>query len=180
MKSISDDTCWNGWIQTFTGRQFFPANPTPESIDILDIAHALSMLCRFGGHCIRFYSVAEHCVLMARAMAEPLKSCALLHDGSEAYLVDMPRPIKPMLQGYREMEDRLQATIFARFGLAAEMPAAVKWADSAMLAAERVNLSKPPQAWAELPPPLEVELRYWRPEQAESEFLTMAHELGVL
>lgn len=53
------------WMQTYTGRRFYPLDPRPDEIDPEDIAHALSLLCRYGGHVDRFYSVAEHCVLMS-------------------------------------------------------------------------------------------------------------------
>ena len=69
------------WMQTFTGRQFWPADPRADEIDIRDIAHALSMQCRYAGHCTQFYSVAEHCVLLANAIPEQ-KLWALLHDAS--------------------------------------------------------------------------------------------------
>lgn len=59
------------WMQTFTGRQFWPMDPRPEDLDILDIAHALSLLCRFGGHCQRFYSVAEHSVHVSTLATAP-------------------------------------------------------------------------------------------------------------
>ena len=54
------------WAQTFTGRQFFPLDPDPQDIDIVDIAHSLAMQCRYNGHTDRFYSVAEHCVHVSR------------------------------------------------------------------------------------------------------------------
>lgn len=92
------------WIQTATGGQFWPMDPQPDEIDINDIAHALAMLCRFGGHCLRFYSVAEHSVLLSHAVPPEHALWALLHDATEGYLVDMPRPIKAFLPGYKEAE----------------------------------------------------------------------------
>ncbi len=166
------------WIQTFTGKAFYPLDPRSEDINSADIAHALSMLCRFGGHCVRFYSVAEHCVLLARAMPPVLRLWALLHDASEAYLVDVPRPIKPHLKGYREAEDRIQAAIFAHFGLAGPLPQEVKDADYAMLMAERVNMRASDQEWTNPVPPLTVELQYWSPKTAESVFLNEFRELS--
>jgi hypothetical protein len=82
------------WMQTFTGRAFYPLDPRPEDIDPVDIAHALSLICRYGGHSSRFYSVAEHCVLMSHAVAPEHALWALLHDATEAYLGDMIRPLK--------------------------------------------------------------------------------------
>lgn len=166
------------WIQTYTGKRLYPADPQPNDIVILDIAHALSMLCRFGGHCIRFYSVAEHSVLLARAMPnDTLASWALMHDASEAYLADVPRPIKPQLVGYRAIEERLQSVIFERFGLIGNLPPEVKQADSAILMAERVNMAPSDYEWSGLPDPLPVTLQYWTPQQAEQEFLGMYERL---
>ena len=72
------------WITTTSNKQFFFENPTPESLDIFDIAHALSFICRFTGHCSRFYSVAEHSVRVSRWAEERFgKEYAregLLHD----------------------------------------------------------------------------------------------------
>src|SRR5690606_29748913 len=94
------------WMQTFTGRRFWPLDPRPDEICIEDIAHALSMQCRYAGHCLSFYSVAEHSVLLSQHVAEPFRRWALLHDASEAYLVDVPRPIKGDLSNYRAVEAR--------------------------------------------------------------------------
>ncbi|TAM99321.1 MAG: phosphohydrolase, partial [Rhizobiaceae bacterium] len=68
----------SGWIMTHSGKPFYPARPAPSDIDILDIAHALSMTCRYGGHARRFYSVAEHCVLVASQVPAKLRLAALL------------------------------------------------------------------------------------------------------
>src|SRR5580692_700756 len=114
------------WIQTATGRQFWPMDPRPDEIFIDDIAHALSMLCRFGGHCLRFYSVAEHSVLLSRVAPQKHKLWALLHDASEAYLVDVPRPIKPMLVGYKAAEEKIQRAIAVRFNLHFGIPEDIK------------------------------------------------------
>ena len=79
-----------GWIQTYTGRQFWPLDPRIEDIDIHDIAHALSHQCRYSGHCLRFYSVAEHSVLLSHHVAGEHMLWALLHDAWEAYLAAIP------------------------------------------------------------------------------------------
>src|SRR5689334_2642685 len=113
------------WMQTFTGRRFYPLSPRPGEIDPADIAHALSLLCRYGGHVDRFYSVAEHCVLMSQAVAPEDALAALLHDATEAYVVDVPRPLKRQLAGYREIEEQVWFAIAYRFRLDYELPAAV-------------------------------------------------------
>ena len=82
------------WIQTMSGVIFYPLDPRPEEIRIEDIAHALSHQCRFAGHCREFYSVAEHSVRVSRELPQEFMLWGLLHDASEAYLVDLPRPIK--------------------------------------------------------------------------------------
>ena len=82
------------WIQTFTGRAFYVLDPRPEDVDIEDIAHALSMQCRFAGHCREFYSVAQHSVTASWLVPPEDALWGLLHDAAEAYVVDLPRPIK--------------------------------------------------------------------------------------
>lgn len=159
------------WMQTYTGRMFWPMDPRPEEVNIADIAHALSMQCRYAGHCLRFYSVAEHCVLLSQAVAPEHALWALLHDASEAYLVDVPRPVKPFLAGYREAEARVMAVIAGNFGLSAEMPDEVKDADNRILEDERrQNMSDPPAEWR-VGPPLGVTLQFWTPEVARRRFL---------
>ena len=103
------------WIETRSGRIFWLPDVRLESIDITDIAHALSMTCRYSGHCNRFYSVARHSVEVAKTVPDYLKLAALLHDASEAYLTDIPSPFKDMLHGYREFEDMIQRVVYTRF-----------------------------------------------------------------
>lgn len=169
------------WIQLASGRQFWPMDPRPNEVFIDDVAHALSMLCRFGGHCLRFYSVAEHCVLLARHAAPQGRNVAfwaLMHDASEAYLVDVPRPLKPFLVGYGAAEDRILQAIALRFGLHLGLPDLVKKMDQAILMDEWLqNMAPAPIAWATDIEPLGVELQFWSPERARGEFLLAFEEL---
>lgn len=167
------------WMETFTGKMFWPMDPRPEEIDIRDIAHALSNACRYAGHVQRFYSVAEHCVLMSRCFvtADDAK-WALLHDASEAYLVDVPRPVKPYLPGYREAEKAVMLAVCRRFGLADLMPAAVHSADNRILCDERAQaMSASGLLWNLAGPPLGVTLEFWAPEVAERHFLMVYRSL---
>lgn len=127
------ETRKGNWMQTYSGKAFYPFDLRDEDFCIEDIAHALAMLCRYGGHCKRFYSVAEHCVLLSHEV--PLRDAlaGLMHDATEAYLVDMPRPIKVGFPQYKEMEAKLWVGIARKFGLAEELPATVKQADNDML-----------------------------------------------
>jgi len=178
------------WIQTYTGRQFWPLDPRADEIHIEDIAHSLSLQCRYAGHCKRFYSVAEHSVLLARYVSQPVKLWALLHDASEAYLVDVPRPIKPYLENYEDVERRLMYRIRDRFGLfsvkdkpsgvawAGHMPAEVKTADMRICVDEKAQNMAPGLMWGiDGLEPLGVTLQFWSPDEAERQFLACFGEL---
>jgi hypothetical protein len=162
------------WMQTATGRQFWPLDPRPDDVFIEDIAHALSLLCRFGGHCLRFYSVAEHSVLLARAAPARLKKWALLHDAAEAYIVDVPRPLKPFLTNYKQAEAAVMRAIEFRFGLHLGLPDQVKQLDRAILVDEmQQNMAPSVAAWTSLDglEPIGVKLQFWTPRQARIEFM---------
>jgi len=125
-----------GVIKTFTGKFINVFDPKPEHINIVDIAHALSHTCRFSGHTTVFYSVAAHSIWCEEFVQdEPveIRLHALLHDASEAYLTDMPSPIKQKLPQYIELEKSLMKAIYRKFGLDDDMPPAVKAADHAAL-----------------------------------------------
>lgn len=159
------------WMQTFTGRQFWPLDPRPEEIFIEDIAHSLSMQCRYAGHCKKFYSVAEHSILLAEYVPAPFKLWALLHDASETYLLDVIRPLKADLAGYRALEASVMSAVCQRFGLSADMPEVVAEADDRIIGDERSNLSSCTVEWTYSPKPLGVKLHHWSPEMAEAVFL---------
>ncbi len=128
-----------GCIRTASGIYMNVFEPTPDMICIEDIAHALSHQCRFGGHLPRFYSVAQHSFLCSRLVGDtdPAEALAgLLHDAGEAYLMDMPSPIKRRLTNYKEIEDKLMMVIAQKFGFAYPLSAAVKKADEQMLQVE--------------------------------------------
>jgi len=175
---MTDIQRFGDFMQCFSGRPFWPLDPRPEEIEIGDIAHSLSMQCRYLGHCHRFYSVAEHCVHLARYVSAPNRLWALLHDASEAYLVDVPRPVKPFLVGYREAEAKMMETVRVRFGLVGPMPREVEIADWRIIGDERANLSESVLPWTSPPEPLGIELQFWSPPLAESEFLAAFEELS--
>ena len=118
-----------------------PFNPDPEQISIVDIAHALSHVCRFNGHTHRFYSVAEHCILVASLLDDPKdKLAAMLHDASEAYLTDLTRPVKYRMEKYLDVEFHLMMVISRLFGFQYPLSVAVKDADDKALAHEWANI----------------------------------------
>lgn len=108
------------YITTYTGKHFDPVNPDKTLIDIHDIAHALSFICRGNGHVKSFFSVGQHCVNAAKEAAlrgysnRVILAC-LIHDAGEAYLSDVPRPVKPSMPEYIKMEDNLLNIIYEKF-----------------------------------------------------------------
>ena len=171
-----------GFISTFSGMRFWPLEPDPDKVCIEDIAHALSGQCRFGGHSSEFYSVAEHSVNVSKLCALGDALWGLLHDASEAYLVDIPRPLKelPEFAAYREAERRLQQVIVVRFGLSPEQPASVTEADDTMLWVEAHSLlgSIPDEAIRDIRIPPEMEIvSPLLPAEAERLFLDRFKEL---
>lgn len=163
---------YGDWMQTATGSMFWPLDPRSEEIHILDIARSLSHQCRFAGHCNRFYSVAEHSVLVARALPPELALWGLLHDASEAYLVDIPRPVKRHLPEYAAMEALVMRKVAERFHLSWPMPKEVKRVDNAILADEaRQLMAAPPRDWALPEPPLGIRIEGMMPGDAAFAFL---------
>lgn len=145
------------WIQTASGRQFWPLDPKSEDVLIEDIAHALAAVNRFNGHAREPFSVAQHSVLVSVEMEKeaidsdaldwaPRALYGLLHDASEAYLCDVPRPLKRLaeFEPYRVAEARLQAVVYLTFGLDPESePLSLKAIDRRMLRTEQKYLMPP-------------------------------------
>ena len=139
------------WIQTYSGRQFYLLAPKPEDIDIIDIAHALSMMCRFVGHSQKFYSVAQHSILVAQHCKSEFKLHGLLHDASEAYISDLARPIKKLdfSKDYKIVEAKIMEAVHKRFNIvnSEESEQDVKLNDSRALFTEKRDLMKSGLMW---------------------------------
>jgi hypothetical protein len=178
------------WLQTFTGRAYWPLDPRVEDINIEDVAHGLSNMCRFGGQCRNFYSVAEHSVHVSRWMenyyqAPKLLLYALLHDASEAYLVDVPRPIKVHLENYKTLEALNMSVILKAFRIEPSLcpdgfESTLHLVDNQVLVAEKNALLLPPPlpwTWAKQIMPADVEISCYGPDSAKSMFLSRFSEL---
>jgi hypothetical protein len=172
MDQIFEDTRAGDWMQTYTGEQFWPLDPRLNEIDIRDIAHALAYSCRYNGHCLHYYSVAEHCVHVSHAVPVEHALAGLLHDAAEAYIADVPRPLKPYLTNYREIESRLEAFIAVKFNVHHPWHGSVHEADTRILADEQKSvMCAPPADWRLPLPPLGIYLPCWEPKDAERFFL---------
>lgn len=164
------------WTQTYTGKIFRPLEPKEEDIEILDIAHALSLQCRYCGHCLSFYSVAQHCVIASYYCSDP--KWALLHDAAEAYLSDIPGPIKFAFPKYIKYEEQLLKIIAKRFGLNYPIPEEIKEIDRRMLLTEQRDVMGPlPISWEIKGLPLDYEIIPKLPWIAEQEFLYRFYDL---
>lgn len=169
----------NSIIQTYTGRHIDPINPNPEDIHIKDIAHSLSMTCRYGGQCLRFYSVAEHSVILSKLVEDLISPeyalMALLHDASEAYLVDMPRPIKYVMPEYMAIEENLMKVICQKFSLMWPMSHDIHTLDQRICGNEiKQNMRHDTKKYESIKG---VRLKYWYPKKAEKMFMRRYREL---
>ena len=166
------------WMRTYSGIQFWPLDPRPEEILITDIAHAQSLLCRFCGHVKYFYPIAQHSYFVSLLCDEPMKG--LMHDGSEAYLTDLPTPIKSAngMEKYREAEFVLQGMIYRLFCSDDIETDNLRWADHQMLLIERQALKGSDVAWPEVAEVNSINIEPWTPAKAEEMFLNRFVELG--
>ena len=174
------------YLQTVSGRWVNPFDPDPAQFDAGDIARALANQCRFGGHSRVFYSVAQHCVIVSRVVEERGGDvedvfAALMHDATEAYLGDMPHPLKhrsALGAAFRDAEARLEQAIREHFKIKPDVPE-IKRVDRALLATERRAFSAEAWHWPELEDiePLDLELSAWPPDKAAAEFAKRYAEL---
>jgi hypothetical protein len=175
------------WIQTFSGRSFHPLDPKASDVAIEDIAHALAMKCRFGGHCPVYYSVAEHSVRVSRRVPKELALWGLMHDAGEAYLPDVGAPIKDNVflhiggekVAFHVAEDRILAVIAEALKFPAIDYNAIRVADLELLATEARDLmAEPPEPWNLGVKPLrETIVPLATPAAAKEAFLTRFREL---
>ena len=172
------------YFRTFTGRQVHSLCPSPDEIDIDDIAHSLAYQCRFLGHTDGFYSVAQHSILVSQMVPEPDALWGLLHDAAEAYLGDLPAPIKrePEMLVYRAAEERLLEAVAARFSLPPVIPDSVKRADRIALATEFRDVTTVGDLdWivgeCGFAPSEQLGIMPWPPAVAEDRFLRRYWEL---
>jgi uncharacterized protein len=128
-------------ISTYSGRFFDILKPEEYDFDIEEIATALSNLCRYTGHVNRYYSVAEHSVLVSRLVPSRLALCGLLHDASEAFLGDVSSPLKRLLPEYKAIEERVEEAIAAQFDIPFPYPDEVHDADKRMYWQERQDVA---------------------------------------
>lgn len=176
LHSITDN-----YIETYTGIKFNFLDPQPEQISIEDIAHSLSMQVRYTGHCNKFYSIAEHSLLVADLCPEH-ELQALMHDASEAYLTDIASPIKPFLQNYKMMECKVMGAINRKFGIDEFIADGVHHADVQALRIESKQLMHSKGiGWAVnnivTSPIPDIEIQSLVPEEAKKRFLERFHKL---
>jgi hypothetical protein len=145
------------YIETYTGVKFYPLDPRAEDVDVADMTHAISHLCRFGGHCSVFYSVGQHSLLTVsylrgQGASTFVQFLGLTHDFTEAYVVDMPSPLKRQLPEYIAVENAIESVIWESFGLRTptdEEYAEVKAADVFVVQLEARLLNVNKTEWAD-------------------------------
>ena len=164
------------FMTTFTGRKFHFKDPSPEEICIEDIAHHLSLLCRFTGACRVFYSVAEHGIRVAQLLPKRLQLSGLLHDSPETYINDISRPVKysHKLDGTEKI---IMEAIIDKYGITPYDPE-VKEADNILCATEGRDLMANTDDWQPLPEPINLTIEPVSSTTAESRFLRLFELYG--
>jgi 5'-nucleotidase len=189
-----------GWMQTASGRKFYPLEPSPDDVELVDVAHGLAFTCRYGGHTKRYYSVAEHCVLVSEVIERDARASgmppdfvraialeALLHDSAEAYVGDMVRPLKhqPEMIEFRNAEARIEDCVRAAFKIESteQSRKVIKIVDDRILVDEITALMPNPGMYLETDTlrgvePIGVHVMGWSPEMAQRRFIERYRELA--
>jgi len=165
-------------MQTVYGNNFSYEDPAGSDYTIEDIAIGLSNICRFNGHVPKFYSVAQHSVLVAQALPYSLKMQGLMHDAHEAFMMDCVSPLKRLLPDLQAMETKIEAAVRKRFGLPAELDPLVKEIDLKMLATEQIQLRGDVTNAMESET-LDIEIDPWGNKFAAQQFLMYFEELSA-
>lgn len=168
-------------IRVYTGTMYYPLDPRPDDVYVEDIAHALSNMCRFAGHTKDFYSVAQHSWLVSYLVPDYMALTGLFHDASEAYCVDLPRPIKHSgaLDAYKAIEELNEVAISKALGIFFPFPKEIKEADIRALVTEQRDLFRVERdkEWILANKPLHYHIRPWGPKKAKRMFLRRYREL---
>ena len=172
------------WMQTYTGKKFWPLDPRAEDVDIKDITHSLALQCRFNGHCKEFYSVAQHSVFVSKLVKESEALAALLHDSAEAYFGDIISPLKLFLPNVKKIEERLISVIFQHFNIKNYNKGEIIRADKIALYTEMRDLmGEPPKKWSGVEDYLsllsELNIIPLGPKESEMLFLQRYSELKL-
>lgn len=169
------------WMPTFSGGIFWLLDPHADEVAIEDVAHALSLICRYNGHITGFYSVAQHCVLVSEHCRPAYALYGLLHDAAEAYTGDIITPLKRLLPNYKDIEEKILAAVCKRFSIrqTKKMKTEVKYWDNVLLATEVRDLIPYKYLnWKIETEPLESSVfPLWTPEVAEQRFLARFNKL---
>ena len=163
-----------------SGNYFNFMDPSGSSFTIEDVANGLAMTCRFGGQCRNFYSVAEHSIVASFHVTTEHAYAALMHDAAEAFIGDVPRPLKAILPDYRHFERGVERAVLARFGVQLPVHPEVKAIDLRMLATEQRLVMENYDEWGPIKDitPLPISLPLWSPIEAKAHFLQRFDELS--
>lgn len=168
-------------ILTADGVYFDYLDPDPAKVTLNAVARGLANTCRFAGQCSPFYSVAEHSILVSLIVPNEFALAGLFHDAAEAFICDMPKPLKEILPDYKDVERRVETAVFFALGVPDPLPVEVKAADVVMLATEQSQLMRNHDRWkwTDKVTPLDLKLDCFSPEAAYHAFVHRARELGV-
>jgi 5'-deoxynucleotidase YfbR-like HD superfamily hydrolase len=174
------------WQETYMGK-FYAIDPRSDEVNLVDIAHGLSQICRFTGQCKHFYSVAQHCLNVYRDLEQlgydyTIQLIGLLHDASECYISDLPKPFKVEIPQYKVFEEKIEKAIYDRFHLpfpTDEIHKIIKFSDNEVLYNEVEQLMNNVENWTLKYPhrKLDIDTKFRNMEEVEQEYLEIAYKL---
>lgn len=170
----SSQSKYGPYMRTWTGKYFYPDQVDQLQVDILDIAHALSNMCRYNGHLNHFYSVAQHSLIVSELVPQEYALEGLLHDACEAYIPDMPSPLKRVLPEFVEFQEEIMKHVFKHFNLRYPLPGEVDYIDKTIRSAEIFWLSNWDEHFLHV---FDYKIVPVEPKVVEQQFLTKFEEL---